>query len=553
VRLLPPSFITFARTLILACLGACAVGPDFQPPPPADTTTYDSEVTPDTTEATDDHAGGAAQKLLAGQDIPALWWTLFQSEPLNQLIDRAMRKNPDLAAAQASLRLAQENVAAGESVLFPEIDGSFSSTRQKTAGASFGGSFPSEVFTLHNATVSVTYALDVWGGARRGIEELTAQQDFQRFQLEATYLTLTSNVVTAAIQEASLRGQIVATQAIIEQEAHQRSLLKSQLDLGAVAKIALLQQEATLAQTRATLPPLEKQLAQTRHLLSILAGDFPSNAPTAVFDLPSLHLPEAIPLSLPSQLVEQRPDIRAAEASLHAASAAIGVAEANRLPQLTLSADIGDAANTLGKLFSPGTGLWSLGLSALQPLFDAGKLAHQQGAAEAEYDRTVAQYRKTVLASFQDVADVLRALQSDAQALKAEDAAERAAAESLQLAHIQFKDGSTDYLVLLTAEQADQQAKITLVRAQAQRYADTAALFQALGGGWWNRPVDVTKTTLTNAEALANDARQGVATIDKAGEPIAAKRNFNRIPQGDDPIPQGDDPKGNPSTQGAKP
>ncbi len=475
----------------LAALAAgCAVGPDYHRPAAPETQTYEDRPLPAETASADTESG-AAQKFAPGKEIPAEWWALFHSESLNRLIMQAIKANPDLEAAQAALREAGENAAAAGGVLFPTVSAGFSSIRQKTSGAAAGGNFPGSIYTLHDASVGVSYGLDVFGGARRQVEELEAVKEFQRFQMEAAYLTLAGNVVTSAVQEASLRGQIAATNKIIEDQQKQLDLTQQQFELGGAAKTVVLAQQTILEQTRATLPDLEKQLAQTRHQLSVLMGQLPSTAPDATFELSSLKLPDTLPVSLPSKLVEQRPDVRAADANLHAASAAIGVAVANRLPQITLSAGLGTEANTLGNLFGPGSGIWNFGGSIAQTVFDGGTLAHEQGAAEAAFDVAAAQYRKTVLAAFQDVADTLRALQSDAETLKAQTAAEAAASESLRLAQEQYDDGAINYLVLLNAEQAEQQAELALVRAEAQRYADTAALFQALGGGWWNRDTSI--------------------------------------------------------------
>jgi len=335
--------------------------------------------------------------------------------------------------------------------------------------------------------VGVSYGLDLFGGTRRYIEELQAQADMALFQKEAVYLTLTSNVVTAAIQEASLREQIKATQAIIDEQEKTLKILNARFDAGAIAKTSLAEQQATVATTKANLPPLEHQLALTRHLLSVLVGQMPQNEPQAVFNIDGLKLPQQVPLSVPSKLVEERPDIRAAEENLHAASAAVGIAVAARLPQITLSADIGSMANQLGKLFTPGGGAWSFGGSAAETLFDAGALADQEQAARDNYLAAEAQYRKAVLAAFQNVADVLHALQSDSDALNAKAEADKAASESLSLAQDQLKAGAITPVEVLQAEQTEQQTLLALVQAKAQRYADTAALFAALGGGWWNR------------------------------------------------------------------
>ena len=493
---LPLTLSSLALTTTL--ITGCAVGPDFQRPDRPDASSYETTPAPGATASADSEHGDA-QKLLTDRDIPHEWWGLFHSEPLNQLIKNALTANPDVAAAQAALRVAEENTAAETGQLFPTITGSFNSQRQKTSGNSNGGKFSGSIFNLHTATVSVGYGLDVFGGTRRQIEQSEAVEEYQRFELEATYLTLTSNLVASAIQEASLRGQIAATEKIIDDQSSQLNLIKQQFELGGVAKSAVLAQQTKLQQTKATLPPLKKQLAITRHQLSVLGGQLPNREPSAVFDLAHLKLPQEIPLSLPSRLVEQRPDIRAAEASLHAASAAIGVAVANRLPQFVLNADIGSVANKVGNLFTPGGGIWAMGLDASQTLFDAGTLMHKEHSAEAEYDMVAAQYRKTVLSAFQDVADTLHALQSDAETLSAQADAEKAAAESLALSRDQFNAGAVSYLDLLNAELAEQQAKIDLIKAEAQRFSDTAALFQALGGGWWNRPADPSAASVTAA------------------------------------------------------
>jgi NodT family efflux transporter outer membrane factor (OMF) lipoprotein len=491
-----PLHSTASRLALIAALlspvllAACEVGPDFKRPDAPATSQFEETPLPDSTSSADNPTG-SPQQFQPGADIVAEWWTLYHSEPLNRLIKEALRANPDLQSAEATLREAQENTAAAEGYLFPTVTGDFNTVRQKTSGAAYGGTFPGSVYTVHTAQVSVSYGLDVFGGTRRAIEQVEAQEEYSRFQLEAAYVTLTTNLVNAAVNEASLRGQIKATQQIIAAEEKQLKVAEAQFQYGAASKAVVLLQQATLEQTRATLPALEKRLGQNRHLLSVLTGHLPSDPLPANFTLDTLALPTTLPVSLPSNLVEQRPDIRAAEANLHYASAGIGVAIANRLPQVSLSADLGDAATNLGKLFTPGTGIWSMGLGLSQTLFDAGTLAHKQGAAEAAFDASAAQYRSTVLSAFQDVADTLRALRSDADALNAQTVAERAAAGSLKLSQEQYKDGSITYVVLLNAEQTEQQAVINLVQAEAQRYADTAALFQALGGGWWNRKPDI--------------------------------------------------------------
>ena len=467
----------------LAALGGCTLGPDFKRPAAPDIDGYTPEpLAPHTASAA--VPGGAAQNFMVGKDIPGAWWDLFHSKPLSALVAEALKANPDVDAAHAALRQAKENVYAEEGSLYPEVDANPSITREKTSKATAGRS---ETFTLFNANVSVSYTPDVFGGTRRQIESLEAQAENQRFELEAAYLTVTSNVVTAAIQDASLRAQIAATEDIIKAESQQLEVLRQQFALGGVSKSDVLSQEATLRQAQATLPPLQKQLAQNRNLLAALAGRFPSQDRGEIFELADLTLPEDLPVSLPSKLVEQRPDVQAAQATMHSASAEIGVARANQFPQFTLSADVGTAATQVGSLATPGTAAWSVAATLLQPLFDAGTRLHKKRAAEAAYDEAAAQYRSTVLTGFQNVADALRALQSDADALKAQVAAERSAADSLAIAREQFKVGAISYPSLLNAQETYLRVRVSLVQAQAARYADTAALFQALGGGWWNR------------------------------------------------------------------
>ncbi len=470
-------------------LSGCAVGPDFHRPEAPAATAYTAPAMPPETAASPG-PGGAAQRLVPEQEIPAQWWTLFHSTALDQLVRKALADNPTLAAAQATLRQSQESLRAlVGSALFPSVDANASVSRQKISGAAFGQPESQfSPFTLYNASVNVTYALDLFGGARRELEALQSQVDFQRFQLEGAYLALTSNVVTTAIKEASLRAQIRATQEIIDAQEKQIDLVERQFQLGGVARSDVLAQRVQLAQTRATLPPLEKELALTRHQLAVLAGRFPDEAAALPeFDLGGLELPLQLPVSLPSSLVRQRPDIRASESLLHAASAQVGVATANLYPRLTLSGSYGSEAVKPGSLFSGGTEVWNLGAGLLQPLFHGGELSAKRRAAVAAYDQAAAQYRATVLQAFQNVADVLRALETDARTLQAQADAEAAARDTLDLTQKQFQLGAVSYLSLLNAERQYQQTRISLVQAQAVRFADTAALFQALGGGWWNR------------------------------------------------------------------
>jgi NodT family efflux transporter outer membrane factor (OMF) lipoprotein len=470
-------------------LTGCAVGPDFERPAAPDVEGYTKDPLPANT-ASAQVIGGEAQRLIQDLDIPGQWWTLFHSAPLNALVEQALKNNPSLPAAEAALRQAWENVYAAEGAFFPTAVASYSPSSNKTAtGVTFtSASSGSPFFTLHTAQVVVAYAPDVFGGTRRQVESLMATAEFQRYQVEAVYLTLTSNVVAAAVQEASLRGQIAATGEIIKIETEALGILRKQFEFGQVAGADVAAVEATLAQAEATLPPLQKQLSVQRDLLTALIGRLPSEEPAERFELAALQLPQDLPVSLPSKLVEQRPDIQSAEAQLHAASALIGVAIAAQLPQFTLTANAGTVANQISQLFiTPGTAFWTVAGNVAQTIFDAGTLLHKKRAADAAFDQAAAMYRSTVITAFQNVADALHALQSDAETLKAAYAAERAAFKSLEIARRQLQLGAIGYLGLLTTENTYDTALIALVQAQAARFADTAALFQALGGGWWNR------------------------------------------------------------------
>jgi len=484
-----------AALIAILTLAGCMVGPDFKRPPAPDATGYAPGPLPQQTVATNT-PGGNAQQFVRDQDIPGQWWILFHSEPLNRLIEQALRANPDLDAAQAALREAKENVAAGEGSLFPKASLSLQAERTAINGVTSGQPKLQTTLNVVTPTLSISYAPDVFGGTRRQIESLAAQADYQRFELEATYLSLTSNVVVAAMQEASLRGQIAATEDIIKAQSDQLNVVRQRFTLGGGSRADVLTQDAALAQTKASLPPLQKQLAQTRDQLTALAGRLPSEEISETFDLASLQLPLELPVSLPSRLVEQRPDIRAAEAQLATASANIGVAVANQLPQFLISPSVGTVATGFATMFAPGSGVWALAGSVSQTVFDAGTLLHRKRAAVAAYDQAAAQYRSTVIKACQNVADTLRALQSDADALAAQSAAERSAFASLDLVRQQYGLGAIDYLTLLNAQRTWQQARISLVQAEATRYSDTAALFQALGGGWWHR-TDVVLTSAT--------------------------------------------------------
>jgi NodT family efflux transporter outer membrane factor (OMF) lipoprotein len=479
------------QRLIAVALGvtvsACAVGPNFKRPTPPDATGYGSASQSQTTAA--ESADGAAQRLVAGMDIPSQWWTLFRSPNLNRLVEQALTANPNVGAAQAALRQAHELYLAQRTSFFPTVQGSFGGDRSEfpTNTLTSPTVASSSTYSLYTAQLTLSYAPDLFGATRRQVEIAKAQADNSRFQLEATYLTLSSNVVVTAITEASLREQIATTERLLQLEHQLTGFVQQQRLLGTASDLDILSQQALEAQTAQTLPPLQKQLGQTRDALTALLGKLPSQEPLETFRLDDLTLPTDLPVSLPSKLVEQRPDVRQAEENMHMASAAVGVAIADLLPQFTISADVGSSALTLGKLFTPYTGFWDAGASLTQTLFDAGALIHKKRAADAALDQAAAQYRAAVILACQNVADTLRALESDADALKASAEAERAAKKSLDLAQRQRALGAISLVAVINAEQAYDTAALVLIQARANRYADTAALYQALGGGWWNR------------------------------------------------------------------
>jgi NodT family efflux transporter outer membrane factor (OMF) lipoprotein len=466
----------------------CVVGPDFRKPAAPRVAGYTPATLPTTTATTQNVAGGEAQRFTEGADIPGDWWSLFHSKPLSDLIDRSLKASPNIKVAQAALAVASENVLAQKGAYYPQLSASFSATRSRTSEEiSPTPSNNAQIFSLFTPQVAVSYVPDVFGLNRRTVESLEAQKRQAHFALVAAHITLSSNVAAAAIQEASLRAQIAATRELIAINTNILQILRRQHERGLIGRLDVAAQESQLAQTEATLPPLLKQLAQQRDLLTALSGGFPSDKLPEEFELAGLQLPVELPVSLPSRLIEQRPDVRQAEENLHSASALIGVAVANRLPNITLTADAGTMALAAGRIFSAGSGFWDLGFNLAQPVFDGGTLMHRERAARAAYLQAAEQYRGTVLTAFQNVADVLHALQEDANALKAAAAAKQAASVTLDLATKQYQAGSVGYLALLNAQQTYQQAILSLVQAQAGRYADSAALFLALGGGWWNR------------------------------------------------------------------
>jgi NodT family efflux transporter outer membrane factor (OMF) lipoprotein len=469
-----------------AVVAGCTVGPDFHAPPAPASTRFTETAVPDRTVSAAT-AGGQAQTIGPERDIPGEWWELFHSQQISTLVTQALTANPDVTAAKATLVQARETMRAEQGALFPSVGVSAGVERERQSLAGFGFGSEAVTFTNYNAGLNVSYTLDAFGGIRRQVEQLGAQAEYQRFELEAVDLTLAANVINAAINEAALQAQIDTTHEIIQADTDALNLTKSRFQLGGVSQTDVLQQQSLLDTQTATLPGLEKQLQQQRNQLAVYLGSRPDQYAMPTLDLRRLTLPADLPVTLPSKLVEQRPDIRAYAALLHSATAAVGVATANMLPNISLTGSYGREGSTAANLFTPAGIVWSIASSITQPIFEGGTLTARRKAAQAAMEVAAAQYSSTVNTAFQNVANVLVAIQRDAETLRAALAAQQTAASSLAVARSQYGAGAGTYLNVLTAEQADYSARLNLITARAARFSDTVALFQALGGGWWNR------------------------------------------------------------------
>jgi NodT family efflux transporter outer membrane factor (OMF) lipoprotein len=484
-------------------IASCAVGPEYHRPEAPITAGYGPTPLPEVSLSSPIH-GGDAQRFVTGRDLPFEWWQAFQSPALNALVAEAFKANPTIPAAQAALAQAQELVRAQRGFYYPGVTTGFQAERVKVAGnntqsSSLGIQGSGEnlgqplqpavplYYQFYTAGLTVGFVPDVFGANRRQVESLAAQRDTLRFALEATSVTLASNVVAAAIQEASVRAQIAATQQIIEAETKSLQILHDQFRLGLTMRIDVAAQEAALAQAQTLLPPLQKQFEQTRDLIRVLVGNLPNQDASETFELEALQLPLELPLSLPGRIIEQRPDVRAAEAQLHAANAQVGVAVAALLPQFSITGTLGGNAAQIPQLFRSGGPFWTLIGGVDQPVFEGGTLLHTKRAAQAALNQAGALYQSAVISAYQNVADTLRASLSDAEALAGAVETEKATKLTYDLTRRQMEAGYANYLSLLSAETAYNQALLTRVQAQATRYGDTVAMFQALGGGWWNR------------------------------------------------------------------
>jgi NodT family efflux transporter outer membrane factor (OMF) lipoprotein len=498
-----PLFRTCGCVAAAALAASCAVGPRYhQPKAPAESG-YAPTPLPKSSTAAPVH-GGEAQRLIDDRDIPFDWWQLFQSAALNALVEQALKANPTVPAAQAALAQAQELVRAQRGFYYPSVAAGFQGERAKVAGNNTqssslgiqanGNNLGQPVqpavplyYTFFTAGLTVGFVPDVFGANRRQVESLAALRDAQRFAMEATYITLASNVVGAAVQEASLRAQIEATRQIIAADEESLQILREQFRLGFAMRIDVAAQEAALAQAETLLPPLQTQFEQTRDLIRALVGQLPNHDVPETFELDALQLPQELPLSLPAKIIEQRPDVRAAAAQLHAANAQVGVAVAAMLPQFSIDGTLGGNADQIPWLFRSGGSYWTIVGGVTQPVFEGGTLLHTKRAAEAALRQAATQYQSTVITAYQNIADTLHASLDDADTLAGAVETEKAAKVTYDLTRRQLEAGYTNTLALLSAETAYDQALLARIQAQATRYGDTIALFQALGGGWWNR------------------------------------------------------------------
>jgi NodT family efflux transporter outer membrane factor (OMF) lipoprotein len=487
-------------------LSGCAVGPDFVSPPSPEVERY----TPEKIAHAGDKAAGVS--LASGSDVPQRWWETFKSRKLNRLIEASIEHNPSIQAAEAAIQVSYYAAEAQKGGFLPSVFLNSSDSVNLPSNlrplsainqTMFAQTYPSPFNVINNAPLlniaqnppmwsyslflkqaTVAYTLDIWGQNRRTVEVLEAQTDTMRYQSEAAYLALTANVTVAAIQEAALRGQLAAIERVIKIERELLDLFRNQKGVGWASEADVLTQEAALAQALELLPPLKKQVAQQRNLLTALAGRYSSDEITDTFDLDDIKLPRVVPLTLPARFVRQRPDIRAAEAQLHMASAQVGVTVAARLPNISLSANGGVGAYKLAQLIMPGTHLYGVAADVTQPIFSGFSLLNQQKGAEAAFQQAEAQYRQTIVTAFENVADLLRAIQADSEAVKAAAYAERVSGKNLDIVRGQLKVGTVSVLAVLNAQQTYLLAVVAHAQARGNLLADVAGLFMALGGGW---------------------------------------------------------------------
>jgi NodT family efflux transporter outer membrane factor (OMF) lipoprotein len=471
-----------AAALLVLVLGSCAVGPTYRRPSPPTVDRYVWGSDPTRTE----EAQGIAQHFSPDTPLTGDWWHLFNSPAIDGLVAQALRNNPGLDAARANLRQSEDTLRSGYGIFYPQVELEASGTRQRVPGTRFGASLPPSLFNLFTLSASVSYALDLFGGERRMIEELRTQVDLQRANEQATYIALVANIVNTVVARAAYQAEIEATEQLIDLEREQVKIARIQAQAGTVPYSNVLSLQSVLASNQATIPQLQQKLSQTEHLLATLAGFAPAEWHAPPVRLAELSLPGELPIEVPAQLIARRPDILMAEATAHAASASIGVATANLLPGISLSGSYGASGLTTQTLLAQNGRGFSAGANLTAPLFEGGTLWYRRKAALDTYWQASALYRQAVLGAFAQVADTLRALEHDAAALAAQDLALDAARDALKLAQANYAAGLDTYLDVLYADAQYHQAKINDLAGIAVRYQDTVALYVALGGGWWN-------------------------------------------------------------------
>lgn len=466
-------------------LTACTLGPDFVRPKAPKEANYNFGKDPADTV----RAANISQHFEDGAQPVSSWWKLYRSRQLDETVAEAIAHNPTLEAAQASLQLSYDNLQAGYGIFYPQASLDVSASRQKFSPERFGSNAPGPIFNLVTLSASVSYALDVFGGEHRLIENLQAQADQQRAIMQASYLVLTGNVVNTSIAAAAYHDEIVETMTLIALQKDAIAIVSKQANAGTVPYAGVLGLQSQLSAFEASLPGLTQKLDQSEHLLANLAGHAPSEWKPPEFSIGAFTLPDKLPLSLPSNLVRQRPDILAAEAGLHAASASIGVASAAQFPSFTLSASFGQNSTSMNNLLGKNGSFWNVGPDIATPLFNGGTLAaRKQGAIDA-YRQSQTLYRQTVISALSQVADTLKALEHDAEALQAQSQGLQAAKDALHLAKINYQAGVVNYLQVLNSEIQYRQARIGYLEACAQRLQDTTAFFVALGGKSESEPV----------------------------------------------------------------
>ena len=480
-----------ARAIVLACalcVSDCTVGPDFVRPTPPSAVRYST----DTLHGEEGPANDTAQHIALGGEIEGDWWTLFRSDAIDQLVKQAVDHNRSLVASMATLAQAQELALAQAGSQYPQV-GLTAGVGRQQYGDQFLGGFRIPPYTYFAVGPTVSYTLDYTGGVARSVEQQYALAEVERHQLDAAYLTVTGQAVLQTLAIASARAQIATVEIILAQDRDNLRLVQTAFDNGSVSREDIVSAQSQIANDMTLLPPLRQDLVKARHALSVVLGRAPASDLPPDVDLAQITLPLYLPVSLPSELAHHRPDILAAEARLHAATSAVGVAQSNLYPKVQLSATAGQQSLKADQLFDRASNAWSIISGLTAPIFDGGTLRAEKRAAVDAMHASAAHYEQTVLEAFAQVADLLGALDHDAEQLDAQAQAQQTAQSSLDLARASYKEGNAGVLLVLDAERSYQRARLGYVRAVVQRYIDTVQLFLALGGTSPVGPLEVSR------------------------------------------------------------